>query len=871
MKRFTFSLKGILLFSFILVGGLPILVMGFIAGRLISADIAQDVRAKNLLIAQSLSSEVHIFLEKSFSFLKQIEATVIEKQYVEENEINAYLDSSLKTNGDFDSVEILDEEGVVRFMAPPDPDVIGINRSGEAFFSHVRLQHQPYWSPTFISMQTEKPTLTLTIPVKGGMIVGYLDLASLNAVTDKVRAGRQGYALMVDEEGTIITHPDRKKISERQNLSYLIKFSGKEKQPLEGSFSYREDDRDYLASFSHVPETQWTVIVTVPADEAFEPVARVRVIFATGAVVVVLLAVTIVLLSLRKALNPLSQLVRDTRRITEGDYVFEERPSSYREIDDLVGHFHRMAEVIRSREEALRESEALLNATGEMAKVGGWEVDGETLEVRWTQETHRIHEVSLDYKPPLEEAISFYHPEDRERLTGAVQRALTYGEPFDLESRIITAKETHLWTRAICKPQVDGGKTVKLMGTFQDITNRKRAEAERIKLERQLQQALKAESLGRMAGAIAHHFNNKLMVVMGNLELALYSAGSNEKLSTLLLHAQTGASQAAEVSSLMLAYLGQALPQAETFDVAKVCREVVETQRSSVPKGVIMKIDIPPHGPFVSANQAQVKQILSNLTVNAWEAFGEGGGDIRVSLGMVKAAETSSPHLFPAEWKPERDTYACIEVSDKGCGINPEQLDLIFDPFFSTKFTGRGLGLAVVLGTVRSYGGAIAVESEPGRGSIFRIFWPIAEQETQPLQKAEADVSKASDGPDLALFVDDDVQLRDMAEMMLGHLGFKVIKAGHGLEAVEIFGERKDEISLVILDLTMPGMNGWETLEALRTLRHDIPVVLSSGYDEAQVMEEGAHAERPQAFLHKPYSMAELKAALAASARREVG
>ena len=260
---------------------------------------------------------------------------------------------------------------------------------------------------------------------------------------------------------------------------------------------------------------------------------------------------------------------------------------------------------------------------------------------------------------------------------------------------------------------------------------------------------------------------------MGNLELALYSVGPNEKLSTLLLQAQTGASQAAEVSGLMLTYLGQALPKTEAFNLAKVCREVVETQMSSIPQRVTMMIDIPPHGPTIKANQAQVRQVLSNLIVNAWEAIGEGEGEIRVSLRIVDATETSSPHIFPADWKPDKDTYACLEVSDTACGIDPEQLDLIFDPFFSTRFTGRGLGLAVVLGTVRSYGGAVAVASEPGRGSIFQVFWTIAEPEAQTVHKAEADVSKPIEGLRLVLFVDDEAQLRNMAELMLGHLGFR--------------------------------------------------------------------------------------------------
>lgn len=285
-----------------------------------------------------------------------------------------------------------------------------------------------------------------------------------------------------------------------------------------------------------------------------------------------------------------------------------------------------------------------------------------------------------------------------------------------------------------------------------DITERKQAEAERIKLERQLQQARKAESLGRMAGAIAHHFNNKLMAVAGNLELALTEVGANQRLSTRLLKAQQATIHAAEVSSLMLAYLCHALPEAETLDLAKVCHEVTETQRSAIPQRVTLRMDVPPYGPNIRAHPTQVRQILSNLIVNAWEAIGEGEGDIRVSLRTVKAAETSSLHVFPAEWKPESDVYACLEVSDTGHGVDPEELDLIFDPFFSTRFTGRGLGLAVVLGAVRSYGGAIAVNSEPGQGSVFRIFWPAVTEEAQVVQEVVADVSRMIERLGLVLF-----------------------------------------------------------------------------------------------------------------------
>jgi len=357
MKKHAFSLRSILTFSFILLGGLPVLIMGFIAIKSISADIDMEVRAKNLLIAQSLSSEIQAFLNDSLYTLRLVENTIIKKQYINKNQINSYLENILMVHLEFDSVVILDEKGTVKFMAPYNQDVIGMNLSGQAFFSLVNRQYkQPYWSSTFISLQTGTPTLTLAIPVKGGAIVGYLNLATLNTITDRIQAGRLAYAMIIDREGTIIAHPDRSKVSERQNLRHL-KFIDQEKPLLKGNITYREDSRDYLASLSLVPQTQWTVIITVPADEAFALVTRVRTLFAVGAAIVVLLAVGIVFLSLRKVLTPLSQLVRDVRRIADGSYTFEQKPSSYKEVDELTDNFQRMAEAIQSREEALQESE----------------------------------------------------------------------------------------------------------------------------------------------------------------------------------------------------------------------------------------------------------------------------------------------------------------------------------------------------------------------------------------------------------------------------------------------------------------------------------------------------------------------------------
>jgi CheY-like chemotaxis protein len=394
-----------------------------------------------------------------------------------------------------------------------------------------------------------------------------------------------------------------------------------------------------------------------------------------------------------------------------------------------------------------------------------------------------------------------------------------------------------------------------------DITQRKRAEEERVRFEQQLQQAQKAESLARMAGAIAHQFNNLLTAVMGNLELAMIDLPQGSGLRVNITKAMTASLRAAEISRLMLAYLGQAAGKRELLDLSANCTETLPLLSASLPQKVRLKTELPAHGPIIQADAVQVKQVLTNLVVNAGEAIGDREGEIIVAITVMPAAEVRAFRSYPLDWEPQEASYACIAVSDTGAGMDPVIVEKIFDPFFSTKFTGRGLGLAVVLGLVRAHGGAVSAESEPGRSAIFRVFLPVALEETLPPRKAIVSETIGSRG--LVLLVEDELMVRDVAQAMLELLGYEVIAAGDGSEAVEIFRTRKDEFRLVLSDLTMPGMDGWETLTALRAIRHDIPVVLASGHDEALVF-QGDHPEQPQAFLHKPYQMADLALALGA-------
>ena len=378
------------------------------------------------------------------------------------------------------------------------------------------------------------------------------------------------------------------------------------------------------------------------------------------------------------------------------------------------------------------------------------------------------------------------------------------------------------------------------IAAIRDITERKQAEEEKAKLEAQNRQLQKAESLGRMAGAIAHHFNNQLGAVMGNLELAMDDLPRGTRISRKhLTAAMKAARQAAEVSGLMLTYLGQTPGKREPLDLSEACRRSLPLLRAAMPEDVVLETDLPSPGPIISANANQIQQVLTNLVTNAWEAIGDDRGAIRLTVKTVSSADIPAAHRFPIDWQPQDNAYACLEVADAGCGIADKDIEKLFDPFFSSKFTGRGLGLAVVLGIVRAHGGVVTVESEPGRGSVFRVFFPVSAEEV-PRRPDQAAQAPEIEGGGTVLLVEDEEMVRNMAATMLTRLGFTVLEAKDGVEAVEVFRQHQDEIRCVLCDLTMPRMNGWETLAALRKLAPGTPG------DPGQRLRRGpGHGRRP--------------------------
>ncbi len=454
------------------------------------------------------------------------------------------------------------------------------------------------------------------------------------------------------------------------------------------------------------------------------------------------------------------------------------------------------------------------------------------------------------------------HPDDQVRVKRDYRAILDKGE-VRLEYRWKTAAGTYRWILDnACALPPEEGQPRQVIGIFMDITDRKESEEEKLLMERQMLQSQKLESLGMLAGGIAHDFNNLLMAVIGNIDLALIEGSSSSEMNSLLQAAQQAANRATGLTKQLLAYAGKGKFATEPIDLNGLIGETSHLFRASISKNASLCIQLDPELPAIEADPSQMRQIVMNLIVNASEAIGD-------RLGVITLATRTGHHDDRAlarsrlERKLPAGRYVALEVSDTGCGIEGEAMRKLFDPFYTTKFVGRGLGLPAVMGIVGSHGGAIMVESEPGAGSVFTIlFPPCAHQEATAARAAEDGAgTQATPLSGTILLVDDEEPVRKICAALLERLGFAVVEAGSGEEAIEAVRTTAGDVSCAIVDMTMPGMDGIATLAALRRIRPDLKTILMSGYLRQEV--EGRLAKKgADGFLQKPCRLSDLHALL---------
>jgi len=585
-----------------------------------------------------------------------------------------------------------------------------------------------------------------------------------------------------------------------------------------------------LAAIRRIPDTPWSMVAKVDQQEIYAPLRR-----QAGAVALVTFAMLV-------ATGFATETIwrRKVARILEKELDGERR---YRELAE------RLALITRYGNDII----VMADETGRIIEANERAVDAYS----FTRE--ELFRMTL---------LELRAPEARARMAEDMERMHATGG--GLYDTIQLRKDgTAISVEVSCRLVQVGGQAFSL-SIIRDVTQRKREAEERRKFELQVQQTQRLESLGVMAGGIAHDFNNLLTTILGRASLVLCQLDAASPFREDLREIEEASSRAAELCRQMLAYAGKGRFITETLSLSRLVGEMTHLIEVSIPKKIQFRRHLDETIPLIEADATQLRQVVMNLIINAAEAISEGDGAIDVSTGVMECDEAylrrNSPIVPPASGR-----FVYIEVADTGRGMDPEIQSRIFDPFFTTKFVGRGLGLATVLGIVLYHHGSLKLESEPGKGTKFRVLFPVKQNIGPAPARAGADPEKKFwRGSGTILLVDDEDPVREVAAEMLRRCGFSVLTAQDGRVGVERFRERSGEIVAVVLDSAMPQMGGEEAFREIRRVRPDVPVLLASGVGDQELKQRFAR-EPLTGVLEKPYELWMLSAKLRELLAKDAG
>ena len=451
------------------------------------------------------------------------------------------------------------------------------------------------------------------------------------------------------------------------------------------------------------------------------------------------------------------------------------------------------------------------------------------------------------------------HPDDADRVIKDIEYSAKHLTYFTCEFRVILPDRGIQWIYSKSSPEKLPDGSITWYGFNANITERKQADIEKEKLIEQLTQAQKMEAIGTLAGGIAHDFNNILGVIMGYTDLTLDNLSDTKKVIKNLQHVMKASERAKEMVQQILAFSRKDEQTMISVNIGKIIKETASFLRSTIPTTIEIKINIDKNTGLIFGNITQINQVLMNLCTNAAFAMKEKGGVLEISLKEVVLDKESSilSGLLPG-------VYQQLTVSDTGTGMNKEILERIFEPYFTTKAVdeGTGMGLAVIYGIIKSHRGDIKVYSEPGKGTVFNVYFPVPDSDnTQKSASTDTVQPEVMGNNENILFVDDEVSLVELSTQMITNLGYQVDNRTSSIEALEAFKAGPDKYDLIITDMTMPNMTGVKLAEKIHKIKPDIPVILCTGFSNG-ISKSNYKAQGISALIMKPVVKRELAEAI---------
>ena len=506
--------------------------------------------------------------------------------------------------------------------------------------------------------------------------------------------------------------------------------------------------------------------------------------------------------------------------------------------------------------DALQRSQELLQATQTLSKLGGWEYDLDTQETYWTDEMYRLHDLDKDCAPEELAYLSLagYPDESKALLQQYIEDLATNGNPYNLETWYTTKGGRKIFIRASAEAKWEDGRIRRIMGTFQDITESKEAEIRQHELMEQLRQAQKLDSIGQLAGGVAHDFNNILTVILGYSEEIMNNLHDQDPLRQDIQEIINAGQRASSLTRQLLTFSRKQVIKPELINLNDTITNLSKMLMRLIGEDVDFILNLGEDVPSIMADIGQIEQVIMNLVINAREAMQMGG---RLTISTFKYE--AEPEFRKHHRMIAGNTFAVLKVEDTGCGMDKSTLEHIYEPFFTTKAKGHGtgLGLPTVYGIVRQASGHINVDSAPGKGATFVIMLPATNDELQTEQKPEVQIIPEGN-KELVLIVEDDPSISDLSGKMIQKMGYRVMLAESADKAIVMIEDEGLRPELVISDVVMPGLSGLELAAIIRYKHPEMKVILMSGYTEQVIMKHG-EMDPNIPFLHKPFTRQELQ------------
>ena len=740
------------------------------------------------------------------------------------------------------------------------------NISNRPYFRSIMAGDGTQVTPPLVSRTTGVPTIFTVSPILDeqnepqGLIGAGLSLKYIQKIAQDLQAGESGYGFILSQDGTFIFHPNesfimRKNITKLEDKSIRV-LGEKMISGASGTLFYTFREQEMVAFYQPIPIAGWSVATVLPEAELFAPATKMIKLLITITCIFVALVGGAILLAMQSLTRPLRRLASRAQEISAGNLEFPAfEVKGHDELGKLSHAFNIMTSNLKTTMQGLQQSEdnyrsifeksllgimqtslggQLINANPSMVKMLGYE----------------SYEVMVADLTDIQTQL-YVNPDERNEIISAL---LKRGKVQGREVQFQKCDKNIIWvTMNIALIRDLKGEPIRIESLVTDISARKKAEYEREELQSQLVQSQKLEAVGKLAGGVAHDFNNMLSVIIGKAELALLKSQKSDPFYETFVDIRKAADHSANLTRQLLTFARKQTVAPKVIDLNKVLFEMLNMLRRIIGEDIEL-VQIPSNGLWpVKIDPDQAGQILANLCVNSRDAI-TGVGKI-----VIETKNVSFDGVYCAKFSDSQPgDYVCLSVSDDGCGIDKDTLEHIFEPFFTTKGIdkGTGLGLAMIYGIVKQNGGSISTRSEVGKGTTLKLYLPRYQGEINhslPRKTREVIVH----GHETILLVEDELNLLNMGKEMLEEIGYVVLAANTAEEAIRLNEQRSGRIDLLLTDVVMPKMNGRDLAALLMAGQPGLKCLFMSGYTANIITHQGV-LDANTNFIQKPFSIQQL-------------